>query len=159
MVSSHVEERGAGALDEIDRYVEAVPPARRDACTRLVDVVRDHLDPRFAATINYGMPTWVVPHDVYPEGYHVDPTLGVPFISVANQRSHIAYYHMGIAHDAPTLEWFRREFERTGATLNMGRSCIRFTNLARIPFDLMAELTHRIDVDEFVAIYERSMRR
>ena len=158
MVTPHAASAGH-AVDSIDRYIASVPIERRDAYTRLVTDIDRQIDPRFAPTVAYGMPTWVVPHEIYPAGYHCDPTIGVPFLSLANQSRYIAYYHMGIYSDPATLDWFTEAFAKTGLRLNMGRSCIRFTNPSRIPFDLMAELTARISVDDYLAMYERTLKR
>ncbi|MEZ4986583.1 MAG: hypothetical protein R2795_16360 [Saprospiraceae bacterium] len=54
-------------------------------------------------TMSYGMIGYVVPHSVYPAGYHCDPQLPLPFISIASQKNFIALYH-GIYADADMLE-------------------------------------------------------
>lgn len=159
MVTPHAHATASAGRDAINRYVAAVPPGRRGALDRLVSDVREHIDPRFDETTDSGMPSWVVPHRIYPSGYHVDPALGLPFLSIANQKNYIAVYHMGVYSDPATLDWFIEQYARTGLRLNMGRSCIRFTNVERIPFELMAELTRRIDVDEFVRLYEKALAR
>lgn len=159
MVTMHADTTSRTGHDELDRYIASVPVERRAAYSRLIGDIRERIDPRFAVTFASGMPSWVVPHDIYPDGYHVDPTLGVPFLSLANQRSYIAYYHMGVYSDPATLAWFEAAYRATGMPLNMGRSCIRFANPARIPFGVMAALTARLDVDAFLEIYERALRR
>lgn len=153
---SQAPSRGA---ESTERYTASVPPDRRWAFRRLVEGVRAHIDPRFQETFLFGMPCWVVPHEVYPAGYHVDPSLGLPFLSLANQQHYIAYFHMALAADPATRAWFQQEFARSGTQANMGRHCVRFTSMHRIPFELMSRLAGRVSADEYVAMYRRTLGR
>lgn len=58
--------------------------------------------------MNYGMIGYVVPHKLYPRGYHVTPDLPLPFINVASQKNHIAFFHMAL--QGSLLDWFQDEW-------------------------------------------------
>ncbi len=142
-----------------DEYVSKVPEERKEAFSRLRNTIRDHLPDGFEETINYGMIGYVVPHSTYPDGYHVDPTLPLPFINIASQKNFIALYHSGIYADKETEEWFRNEYAtRVSTKLDMGKSCIRFKNPDKIPFDLIGELVEKITPEQWIALYENVVK-
>ena len=103
----------------------------------------------------YGMITYVVPHAIYPPGYHVDPRQALPFVSLAAQKNHIALYHMALYALPGQLDWFTAAYaDEVPGKLDMGKSCIRFKPGQTIPYDLIAELCRRVSVAEYLATYE-----
>lgn len=109
--------------------------------------------------MTYGMLGYVVPHSRYPDGYHCDPKQPLPFINLASQKNHIALYHSGIYSDPELLNWFTNEWPKHASNkLGMGKSCIRFKNPKKIPFDLMAELIGKMTVDEWIEKYESAVK-
>ncbi len=136
-------------------YMEQVEEKWRDAFSELVAAVETNVPDGFEQTMQYGMVSYVVPLTSYPEGYHVTPNTPLPFISLAVQKRHIALYHMGIYADPALLSWFQEEYaKRVPTKLNMGKSCIRFTNAKNIPFDLIGELVSKITPAQWISHYE-----
>jgi uncharacterized protein YdhG (YjbR/CyaY superfamily) len=139
----------------VDGYISALEDDRRHAMTRLRDVINANLPAGFHECINYGMPAWVVPHSTYPAGYHCDPKLPLPFLSIASQKSHIALYHMGIYADDALLAWFQTEWPNHVKTkLDMGKSCIRFKKVDAIPYDLIGDLCTKMTPQAWIERYE-----
>lgn len=136
-----------------DEYVAAVPEERREAFSRLVRTIRDNIDPLFSEDYIYGMVGWVVSKDIYSAGYHVDPSLPVSFLGLANQKHYIALYHMGLYADRDLLHWFTKEYEKTGLKLDMGKSCIRFKKMDKIPYELIGELASKMSLEDYLALY------
>ena len=127
--------------------------------THLIETIRGALPAGFEECINYGMPSWVVPHAVYPDGYHVDPSLPLPFVSVASQKRHVAVYHMGIYADPKLLAWFEGAYPKHSSTkLDMGKSCIRFKNPSKIPHKLIAQLCKKMTPKKWVKLYESQVK-
>ncbi len=140
-------------------YVEKLPKDRRDAMTKLRRVIKKNLPKGYSEVISYGMPSYVVPHSRYPDGYHCDSKQPLPFMSIASQAKHVGLYHMGIYADAKLLAWFKKEYaKRVDTKIDMGKSCIRFKKLETIPYDLIAELCGKMTVDDWIAAYEKSVR-
>ena len=136
-------------------YISSLPEDRKKSIQEIRKVILKNLPKGFEETINYGMLTYVVPHTIYPKGYHCDPKLPLPFISLASQKNFIALYHMGIYADKELLKWFTEEYKKhTTAKLDMGKSCIRFKNLSAIPIDLIGKLIQKITVKDWIHIYE-----
>ena len=142
-----------------EEYFTAVADDRKEAMANLRAQIEANLPAGFEPAMTHGMPSWVVPHSLYPDGYHVNPELPLPFLSLASQRSHIAIYHMGLYADPALMEWFVGEYPgHSRLKLNMGKSCIRFKNPKRVPFDLIGQLCSRMTPDRWVSIYEKQVR-
>ncbi len=144
----------------VDEYIDQLEGDRKEAVTKLRQVVLDNLPEGFEECINYGMIGYVVPHSIFPDGYHCDPKLPLPFLNIASQKSHIGFYHMGVYADENILKWFQKEYkDRVPTKLDMGKSCIRFKNTKNIPYDLMGELVSKISVNDWIETYQSSIKR
>lgn len=141
-----------------DEYIATVPEERRDAFSKLVHTIRENIDPKFSEAYLYGMTGWVISKDVYPAGYHVDPSLPISFLGLANQKHYIALYHMGLYADPDLLKWFTEEYAKTGEKLDMGKSCIRFKKMDRIPYALIGKLAGKMNLDEYLALYTANIK-
>ena len=136
-------------------YIASLPEDRKLPMTELRAEIKKNLPKGFEETMAGGMLNFLVPHSIYPAGYHCDPKSPLPFISVASQKNFIAVYHMGIYANPELLKWFTDEFPRhSKAKLDMGKSCIRFKKMDQIPFKLIGELATKITVQEWIELYE-----
>lgn len=142
----------------IEEYVQQVDDKRREVFQELLEVVRNNLPEGFQEIMQYGMITFVVPLESYPKGYLERQDEPLPFISLAAQKNHIALYHMGILANKELLEWFQINYQKQVPTkLNMGKSCIRLTNIKHIPFDLLGELVSKTTMTDWITSYEKSI--
>ena len=143
----------------VDEYIISLSGERKEAIIQLRKKINEHIPAWFEECINYGMPSRVIPHTLYPDGYHCDPSLPLPFISLASQKSHIAVYHMWV-YSLPDLKsWFEEAYKNVMTTkLNMGKSCIRFKNTKTIPYELIWQLASKLTVDEVIAFYEKARK-
>lgn len=140
-------------------YMDEVPEERQEAVQRLRQTLRDSLPAGFTETMSYGMIGFVVPHSIYPAGYHVNPKEPVPFMSIANQKNHIAIYHMGLYSDPGLADWLRQEYPKYVKTkIDLGKGCIRFKKIETIPYQLIAELCQRMSLEEYLAMYEYEVK-
>jgi len=148
-----------GKVTTIADYFEALPPERKDPMERLLGTIRANLPRGFDERINYGMPSWVVPHSLYEAGYHANPKLPLPFLSLASQKSHMALYHMGVYASPELMDWFVGEYPTHSKTkLNMGKSCIRFKKPEHIPYELIGELCSKMSPEKWIEIYEDKVK-
>ena len=146
--------------DTVDQYIEKLPVERRKSISRIREVLQKNLSSDFKECLSYGMIGYVVPHEVYPDGYHCDPKLPLPFINLASQKNYIALYHMGVYAQEDLLKWFQEEYKsRVPYKLDMGKSCIRFKKIDQIPMDLIGELAQKMDAKQWIALYEKSRKK
>ena len=130
-----------------EEYLEALPPDRKQAVIQLYTTILKNIPRGFKDVMSYGMIGYVVPHELYPGGYHCDPKLPLPFAAIASQKNYIAFYHMGIYAMPDLLQWFTTEYSKhSTAKLDMGKSCIRFKKPEYIPYRLVGELMKKITV-------------
>lgn len=141
-------------------YMAELPAERKEAMGKLRQVILDNIPEGFEECMNYGMLGYVVPHSIYPDGYHCDTKLPLPFMNLASQKNFIAVYHSGVYANEDLLNWFQEEYgKRVKTKLNMGKSCIRFKNMKTIPYDLIGELAAKLTVQEWVEIYESQIKQ
>ena len=144
----------------VAEYLEQLPDDRKEFFTKLRDTILSNLPKGFKEEMSYGMIGYVVPHHIYPAGYHASPDLPLPFVNIANQKNYIALYHMAIYANPEILEWFKKEYPKHSTSkLDMGKSCIRFKKPEQIPFDLIAELMKKISVEDWIKVYEKNINR
>ncbi len=145
--------------DNPELYIATLPDERKPWMQRLRSTLKSNLPFGFEETMSYGMIGFVVPHKIYPEGYHCDSQLPLPFINIASQKNFIALYHMGIYADQTLLNWFVAEYPKFVKTkLNMGKSCIRFKKPELIPFELIGELAGKMTPETWISIYQKSLK-
>ena len=143
-----------------EAYIAEIPEERQKAFNKLRSVIKENLPDGFQEQMNYGMVGYVVPHSKYPAGYHCDPKQPLPFMNIASQKNFIAVYHMGVYAKPSLLKWFTDEHAKASPRkLDMGKSCIRYKNPDDIPFDLIGELASKITTDEWIAAYEKNLKR
>jgi hypothetical protein len=143
--------------DAPQAYILRQPTERQAALTSLRELILQNLPDGFQETMQYGMITYVVPKRIFPAGYHVNPADALPFVSLANQKQYIALYHLGIYMDQALLDWFSTSYAALNiGKLDIGKSCIRLKNPAKIPYDLIAQLCRKISPETFVEAYQRS---
>jgi len=147
-------------VNSVAEYIKALPEDRKPVIEKLRNVILSNLPEGFTEQLSYGMIGYVVPLSRYPKGYHAKKGEPLPFLSLASQKNYIALYHMGIYGKPKLEEWFIKEYtDRVPTKLDMGKSCIRFKNPDHIPYDLVAELCQKITVDEFIELYEDSVKK
>ena len=144
----------------VEEILTDLPLERVEPFTKLHDVIVKNLPKGFEVAISYGGLGYVVPHALYPMGYHCKPIEPLPFAGIASQKNSINVYHMGIYADPKLLEWFVAEYPKhTKQKLDMGKSCIRFKKYDDIPYKLIGELMKKMSVEEWIMKYEKNLKK
>ena len=144
----------------VSEYIDALPEDRKNGFLKLRQTILENLPEGFEECINYSMLGYVVPHTLYPKGYHCDTSLPLPFMNLANQKNFIAFYHMGIYADETVKNTFVAAYEQQfKRKLDMGKSCMRFKKEEHIPYDLIGKLVQQISVNEWIERYEKNLQR
>ena len=148
------------AATTVKEYIDGLPEDRKEAINQLRTVLQKKLPKGFQEEMSYGMIGYVVPHTLYPAGYHCNPKLPLPFMNIASQKNFIAVYHMGIYADPKLMDWFLAEFPKhSKSKLDMGKSCIRFKKTEQIPFELIGELAAKMMPQDWITLYESAFNR
>jgi hypothetical protein len=142
-----------------NEYIMSLPDDRKEIISKIREVILKNIPPGFFEEMNYGMLGYVVPHSVYPAGYHCDTKQPLPFMNLASQKNYISFYHMGL-YQGELLTWFQEEWKlATNEKLDMGKCCIRFKKGTDIPFELMGKLASKLTPEQWIDIYEKEVKR
>jgi len=143
-----------------EEYLEQLQEDRKEPIKKLRQALLDNLPDGFSETMSYGMLGYVVPHALYPNGYHCKPETPLPFINLASQKNYIAVYHMGMYADKHLMDWFVSNYpNHSKRKLDMGKSCIRFKQINDIPYALIGELAGKMTVEEWINRYESALKK
>ncbi len=146
------------AAKTVEEYISKLPEERKEPISQLKTVLAKNLPKGFKECISYKMIGYVVPHSMYPTGYHCDTNLPLPFIHIASQKNFIALYHSGIYADKKLLDWFLAEYPKhCKRKLDMGKSCVRFKYMDDIPYALIGELCSKMSPKEWITLYEKNI--
>ena len=141
-------------------YIDNLPEDRKEVISNIRSTILKNLPKGFEECMNYGMLGYVVPHSTYPDGYHCDTTKPLPFMNLASQKNSVNFYHMGIYSDPKLLEWFKTEYPKHASNkLDMGKSCIRFKNMSKIPVALLGALVAKMTADQWIELYEKTHKK
>lgn len=144
----------------VAEYISQIPTEQKDQLEQLRKSIKKNLPKGFKEIMNYGMIGYVVPHSIYPDGYHCNPKLPLPFMALAAQKNFVAFYHMGIYADAQLLKWFTEAYTKSVPTkLDMGKSCLRFKKNTVIPYELIGELVQKMTTQDWIDLYEKSYKK
>lgn len=147
-------------MSSVAEYINSLAEDRQVVIKKLKALTKKNLPKGFEEEMSYGMIGYVVPHKLYPAGYHCDPKLPLPFLSIASQKNFIALYHMGMYAKPELLDWFTSEYPKhCKSKLDMGKSCIRFKKMEDIPYALLEELMKKMTVADWISIYEKNYKK
>jgi hypothetical protein len=144
----------------VEEYLKEIPEERKPYFHKLRETIVKNIPDGFVEQMSYGMIGFVVPHSIYPDGYHCTPKLPLPFINIASQKNFISLYHMGLYADKELLNWFVTEYPKySSLKLDMGKGCIRFKKWDQIPYDLIGQLMRKITVQDWISSYEFNFKK
>ena len=136
-----------------EEYLSALPPDRAEQLRRLRDLILLKLPEGYEEVVDFGMLSYVIPLETYPDTYNKHPLM---YAALASQKRHMALYLMNVYGDEETLRWFTEGFAAAGKKLDMGKACVRFKNLDDLPLDLIGDVIARTPVSDYIAAYETS---
>jgi uncharacterized protein YdhG (YjbR/CyaY superfamily) len=149
-----------GVATTPDEYIAALPADRREIIAAIRQTINANIPDGFRECMPYGMIGWVVPHSIYPNGYHVDPSKPLGLISLASQKNHIALYHMGLYPGTELNDWFVNEWPKhSKKKLDLGKSCLRLKRAEDVPLKLIGELSSKLTAKRWAELYEQMLAR
>jgi len=135
----------------VEGYLNELNDDRREIISTIRNKILDILPDGYVESMNWGMISYEIPLETYPDTYNSQP-LGIA--SIASQKNHISIYMMGCYMVPKQTEKLMKAYKKMGVKPNMGKSCIRFTKLERIPLDTIMELIQHFPVSDYIKQYE-----
>jgi hypothetical protein len=140
----------------VAEYLDELSEERRAVVARVRQTVLDHLPAGYQETMRWGMISYEIPLERYPDTYNGQP---LAYIGLAAQKRHYALYLMGVYADSDQERRLREVYAERGLRLDFGKSCLRFRRLEELPMDLIAELVAATPPEAHIAQYEASRKR
>lgn len=141
----------------VDEFLATLAGERREFVADLRRVILEHLPPGYEEQVLYGMLSYVVPLERYPDTYNGQP---LTYVALASQKNHVSLHLYSVYMDPEQEATFVEAFTAAaGRKPNMGKSCVRFKALNDVPDDVIAATVAATSVDDFIAMYERARSR
>ncbi len=135
----------------VTEYLDELPPERRAAIAAVRDTILANLPDGYEEAMNWGMITYQIPLETYPDTYNGQP---LQYAALASQKRHMAVYLTAVYASDEAREAFLDDYRATGKKLDVGKSCVRFKRLDDLPLALIGKTIAATAVEEFVARYE-----
>ena len=143
----------------VEKYLAELPPDRRAAIAAVRAVILQNLPSGYEEGMLYGMIGYYVPHSLYPEGYHCDPTQPLGFACLASQKNYMSLYMMSVYGDSEHARQFQSDWAKSGKKLDMGKSCIRFKKLDDLPLDVIGRAIGRVKAKNYIAVCQAMLEQ
>ena len=143
----------------VEEYLAALPEDRREAITAIREVILKNLPKGYEEGMQWGMPSYFVPLSAYPVGYNCQPDQPLPFVGLASQKNHMAFYGFCIYMDETLKNRFVEDWKKTGKKLDMGKSCVRFKKLEDVPLKVVGDAVKRVPMKKYIKQYEKQLQQ
>src|SRR5213593_1767461 len=143
----------------VEEYLAKLPADRRAVISAVREVILVNLPEGYAECMFCGMIGYVVPHSIYPAGYHCNPSQPLQYAALGSQKNHMAIYLCNVYGDPAIEKWFRKSYQATGKKLDMGKSCVRFKKLEDLPLEVIGQVIARTPVNKYLARIEQVLQR
>ena len=135
----------------VDQYLSELPVERRDVVAKVRDVVRRNLPKGYVETMNWGMISYELPLESYPDTHNRQPLC---YVGLAAQKNYNALYLTSAYTDTAERKELAAAFKRAGKKLDMGKSCVRFKTLDDLPLDAVGRAIASTPPEKFISQYE-----
>ncbi|MET1110745.1 MAG: DUF1801 domain-containing protein [Allosphingosinicella sp.] len=139
-----------------EAYLAELPKERAGFVAGLRDLVNANLPDGYVERMSWGMISWEVPLELYPDTYNGKPLV---YAALAAQKNHTALYLNGVYASGERTERLRSAWAATGRKLDMGKSCLRFKRPEEVAEAVLAETIRSIPVERFIAEHEAGRAR
>lgn len=136
-----------------EAYLDELPPEKRKIVSTVRDVILENLPEGYQESMTWGMLSYEIPLETYPETYNKKP---LAYMALAAQKHYFALYLMGVYSDPDQERRLREGFQKAGKKLDMGKSCLRFRKLDDLPLDVIGDTTASMSPDDMIAHYEKA---
>jgi Domain of unknown function (DU1801) len=138
----------------VKEYLQSLPPDRRAVINAVREVILANLPKGYEECMSYGIIGYVVPHSLYPPGYHCDPKLPLPYANLGSKKNHMSLHLLSVYCDPDTATWFQKAWKASGKKLDMGAACVRFKKIEDVPLDVIGKVIARTPVKKYISVME-----
>lgn len=101
----------------------------------------------------------MVPHRLYPAGYHCDPRQPLTYATLGSQKNDMTLHLMTVYGDPALMQWLKKAFQSAGKKLDMGKACVRFKKLDDLPLQVIGQIVAQVPVQSCFTRIEKFMQQ
>lgn len=139
----------------VEQYLAELTPERRETIARVRESILRALPDGYQETMNWGMISYEIPLDRYPETYNRQP---LSYVALAAKKNHNGLYLMTVYANQERAERLRRAFREAGMKLDMGKACVRFRSADDLPLEAIEALIAETTPDQYIEEYEAARK-
>lgn len=136
---------------KVSEYLSDLPDDRQEQIQKVRSVIIENLPKGYEEVMNWGMITYQVPLEKYPDTYNKQPLM---YAALASQKNHMAVYLMGIYSSEELRKDFEEKYKASGKKMDLGKSCVRFRKIESLPLELIGEAIAAFDVESFIKMFQ-----
>lgn len=136
----------------VTQYLRELPAERRAVVAAMRRIILDNLPPGYVEAMDWGMIVYEVPLSIHRETYNGMPLV---YAGLAAQKHAYSLYLMPIYVGSVPLRTLLDGFKAMGVKPDMGKGCVRFTSLDKLPLDAIGKVVASTPLDKFIALHDK----
>ena len=136
--------------NSVEQYLNELPEDRKESLSIVREAIVKNLPTGYVEVMNWGMITYEVPLETFPDTYNGKPLM---YVALASQKNHMSVYLMGCYMSPEIRKKFENAYKQSGKKFDAGKSCIRFKKEADLPLELIGKTIGSMSVEQFIENY------
>ena len=137
-------------VNSVEQYLNELPDDRKESLSIVRKTIVANLPDGYNEVINWGMITYEVPLERFPETYNDKPLM---YTALASQKNHMTLYLMGCYMSPDIRKKFEDAYKKSGKKFDAGKSCIRFKKVQDLSLELIGKTIGSMSVEQFIENY------
>ena len=133
----------------VEQYLNELPNERKEALSIVRQIIVENIPDGYDEVMNWGMITYEVPLETYPNTYNGKPLM---YAALASQKNHMSVYLTGCYMSLDVRDKFEKAYKKSGKRFDAGKSCIRFKKVNDLPLELLGKTIASMDVNKFIEL-------
>ena len=136
--------------NSVEQYLNDLPEDRKESLSIVREAIVKNLPTGYVEVMNWGMITYEVPLETFPDTYNGKPLM---YAALASQKNHMSVYLMGCYISPDIRKAFENAYKKLGKRFDAGKSCIRFKYVEDLSLKLIGKTIGLMSVDKFIENY------
>ena len=136
--------------NSVEQYLNGLPEDRKESLSIVREAIVKNLPTGYVEVMNWGMITYEVPLETFPDTYNGKPLM---YVALASQKNHMSVYLMGCYMSPEIRKKFENAYKQSGKKFDAGKSCIRFKKEEDLPLELIGKTIGSMSVEQFIENY------
>ena len=136
----------------VEQYLDELPDYRKESLSMVRKTIVENLPAGYDEVMNWGMITYEIPLETYPDTYNGKPLM---YAALASQKNHMSIYLMGCYMSPEIRNKFENAYKKSGKKFDAGKSCIRFKKVDDLPLKLIGKTIASMSVRKFIELAKK----